>query len=99
MRQVTSPPTLARARTPQKTRARSTKLSAVSGKAHTWGGSHTAPRVPDMGDPELQQFVSELATAQDERVDRLGGRGREAGAAWAAEAPGPGPDASVDPRE
>src|SRR5258708_5213919 len=96
MRQGTSPPTLARARTPPKTRAGSTKLSAGSGKAHTWSGSQTAPRVPDMGDPELQQFVSELATAQDERVDRLGEHAAEAEPAWAVEALGPVPDDPVD---
>src|SRR5258707_8735019 len=49
-----------------------------------------------MSDPELQTFVDELATAQDERVDRLGEHAAEAEPAWAVEALGPVPDDPVD---
>jgi len=55
-----------------------------------------AERVPDMGDPELQRFVGELAQAQDERVDRLGERAAETSPAWAVEALGPVPDDPVN---
>jgi hypothetical protein len=55
-----------------------------------------AERVPDMGDRELQQFVTELATAQDNRVDRLGEHAAETSPAWAVEALGPVPGDPVD---
>ncbi len=55
-----------------------------------------AERVPVMSDPELQTFVDELATAQDQRVDRLGEHAAEAQPAWAVEALGPVPDDPVD---
>src|SRR5258708_3353395 len=50
-----------------------------------------AERVPVMSDPELQTFVDELATAQDQRVDRLGERPAEGRAAWAGGALRPRP--------
>src|SRR5258708_9506984 len=55
-----------------------------------------AERVPVMSDPEVQTFVDELATAEDERVDRLGEDAAEAEPAWAVEALGPVPDDPVD---
>jgi hypothetical protein len=55
-----------------------------------------AERMPDMEDPELQEFVGNLATAQDERVDRLGEHAAEAEPAWAVEALGPVPEDPVD---
>ena len=55
-----------------------------------------ADRIPDLEDPELQEFVTGLAYAQDDRVERLGEFAAEAFPAWAEEALGPVPSDPLD---
>ena len=52
-------------------------------------------RVPDMGTPELQQYMTELATAMDDRTRRLGEHTAETQPPWALRALGPVPDDPV----
>jgi TrwC relaxase/AAA domain len=49
-------------------------------------------RVPDMGDPELNRYMSELAAAMDDRVRRLGEHAVETQPSWAIRALGPVPE-------
>jgi len=48
-------------------------------------------RVPDLGDPELNRFMRQLAEAMDERAARLGEHSADAGPLWARQALGPVP--------
>jgi TrwC relaxase/AAA domain len=53
-----------------------------------------AERIPAMGDPELDQFMAELAAAMDKRVRRIGEHAARARPAWAVQALG---DLPADP--
>ena len=53
-----------------------------------------AERVPEMGDPELNQFMAELAAAMDERVRRIGQHLVATRPAWVTQALG---DVPADP--
>jgi hypothetical protein len=53
-----------------------------------------AERVPDMGDPELNRFMAELAAAMDERVRRIGEHLVVTRPAWVTQALG---DVPADP--
>ena len=47
-----------------------------------------ADQVPDMGDPDLQRFMTDLADAMDERVERLGQHAAQVRPVWAIQALG-----------
>jgi hypothetical protein len=49
-------------------------------------------RVPDMGSPELDRYMNELAAAMDDRTRRLGEHAAETQPLWARQAFGPVPD-------
>ena len=53
-------------------------------------------RVPDVADPELRRYLSELAAAMDDRVSRIGEHAAQVRAAWAVQALGEPPQ---DPAE
>ena len=53
-------------------------------------------RVPDMGDPELQEYMQRAAESLEARQDRLGEHAAEVRPAWALESLGPVPE---DPLE
>jgi len=55
-----------------------------------------ADRVPEAADPEMREYLGELATLMDERRDRIGAYAVEHQPAWAVKALGPVPD---DPGE
>ena len=58
--------------------------------------SRWADRVPDPSDPEVREYLGELATLMDERRDRIGQHAAEHQPAWAIKALGPVPG---DPSE
>ena len=49
-------------------------------------------RIPDMGAPELNRYMSELAAAMDDRVRRLGEHAAQIQPSWAIRALGPVPE-------
>lgn len=51
-----------------------------------------AEQVPDMGDPELDRFMADLAAVMDERVCRIGEHTAQTQPLWATQALGPVPD-------
>ncbi len=53
-------------------------------------------RVPEVEDPEIQEYVRDLAEAQDDRRERLGESAAERAEPWAVEALGPVPEDPVD---
>ncbi len=53
-------------------------------------------QVPEVTDPEMQHFLEDLATAMDERKERLGEFAANSEAPWAVEALGPPPYHPVD---
>jgi len=55
-----------------------------------------ADRVPEAADPEMREYLGQLATLMDERRDRIGAYAVEHQPAWAVKALGPAPD---DPSE
>ena len=55
-----------------------------------------ADRVPEAADPEMREYLGQLATLMDERRDRIGAYAVEHQPAWAVKALGPVPD---DPGE
>jgi len=55
-----------------------------------------ADRVPEVADPQMREYLGQLATLMDERRDRIGAHAAEHQPAWAVKALGPVPD---DPGE
>jgi conjugative relaxase-like TrwC/TraI family protein len=55
-----------------------------------------AERVPQVADPEIQEYLGKLATLMDERRERIGQHAAQHQPAWAVKALGPAPD---DPEE
>ncbi len=53
-------------------------------------------RVPEMDDPEIRDYVHEVAKAMDARTERLGEHAAETAPPWAVAALGPVPDHPVD---
>jgi hypothetical protein len=53
-------------------------------------------RVPEIDDPEIHEYVSEIAQAMDARTERLGEHAAETAPPWAVAALGPVPDHPVD---
>jgi hypothetical protein len=53
-------------------------------------------RVPEIHDPEIREYVTEIAKAMDARTERLGEHAVETAPPWAAAALGPVPDHPVD---
>jgi hypothetical protein len=53
-------------------------------------------RVPEIEDPQIHEYVSEIATAMDARTERLGEHAAETPPPWAVTALGPVPDHPVD---
>ena len=51
-----------------------------------------AERVPEMGDPEMDRFMTDLATVMDGRVRRIGEHIAQTQPLWATQALGPVPD-------
>ena len=49
-------------------------------------------RIPDMGDPDLDRYMTELAAAMDDRVRRIGEHAARTRPAWAIQALGNVPD-------
>ena len=55
-----------------------------------------AERVPEVDDPEIQNYLQDLAIAQDERADRQGEHAAETSPSWAVRQLGPVPDDPVE---
>jgi len=55
-----------------------------------------AERVPEVDDPEIQEYVGQLAEAQDDRRERLGEHAAEMAEPWVAGALGPVPDEPLE---
>jgi hypothetical protein len=53
-------------------------------------------RVPEAGDPDIQDYLGELGEAQDQRRERLGEHAAEAEEAWAVNVLGPVPEDLVE---
>jgi hypothetical protein len=53
-------------------------------------------RVPEIDDPQIYEYVSEIAKAMDARTERLGEHAAETAPPWAVTALGPVPDHPVD---
>jgi hypothetical protein len=59
-------------------------------------GGQWADRVPEAADPQIREYLGQLATLMDERRERIGQHNAEHQPAWAVKALGPVPD---DPGE